>query len=87
MRKKVIFSVAVCAIVLTAAVGFYQKAREDVSLNDLTRNNMEALATINPDCPNGCVNGEGGCHCYRDYKEYAEAKWPTPVVPEPPNGR
>jgi hypothetical protein len=83
-----IFSVAVCAIALIAAVGFYQKAREDVSLNDLARNNMEALATINPDCPNGCVDGNEGCYCYKCYTNYSEAKWAKPKVEEPlpPNG-
>jgi len=35
-----------------------------------------ADAQINPDCPNGCVGGSGGCHCFQDYPQYAEAVWP-----------
>ena len=39
--------------------------------------NVEALASgeINPDCPNGCVEGEGGCFCFKDYPELKEATW------------
>ena len=29
-----------------------------------------------PDCPNGCVAGSGGCHCHIDYPQYAEYIWP-----------
>ena len=32
-------------------------------------------AKVNPDCPNGCVAGKTGCHCYQDYSDLAEAKW------------
>ncbi len=35
-----------------------------------------ADAEVNPDCPNGCVYGSGGCHCIVDYPQYAEAVWP-----------
>jgi hypothetical protein len=30
---------------------------------------------INPDCPNGCVSGQGGCHCFVDYPQYKEYNW------------
>lgn len=26
-------------------------------------------------CPNGCVEGSGGCYCKGYYPEYAEANW------------
>lgn len=32
-------------------------------------------AKINPDCPNGCVAGRGGCHCFKDYPDLAEHHW------------
>lgn len=33
-------------------------------------------AHINPDCPNGCIRGGGGCHCFDDYPNLSEASWP-----------
>lgn len=50
----------------------------NVNLSDLALENMEALAggeNINPDCPNGCISGGGGCFCYVDYPQYREASW------------
>jgi len=43
-------------------------------LSDIALANVEALANgeINPDCPNGCVAGSGGCFCYEYYEYYAE---------------
>lgn len=53
------------------------KVQTEVVLSDTQLKNVEALASgeINPDCPNGCVEGEGGCFCFEDYPQYKEATW------------
>ena len=47
------------------------------SLSDVGLENVEALASgeINLECPNGCVEGNDGCYCYKRYPNYSEAKW------------
>lgn len=49
-------------------------AQNDTKLSDLALDNIEALARgeINPDCPNGCVSGWGGCRCNGWYPQFAE---------------
>ena len=71
--------VAVMAMfVLVTGLNVY-KSQTDVKLSDTQLKNVEALASgeINPDCPNGCVDGDGGCFCFEEYPEYKEAKWPS----------
>ncbi|HRR11042.1 MAG: hypothetical protein KBA42_06420 [Bacteroidales bacterium] len=34
-----------------------------------------ANTPINPECPNGCKEGSGGCYCYQHYKDLREANW------------
>lgn len=57
-----------------AGYGVYTSQKTDI-MSDLALANVEALA--NPEdslCPNGCVDGSGGCTCngvhYPYWKEY-----------------
>jgi hypothetical protein len=59
MKKKILFFVAIIALTIVGIVGTVQTTTAD----------------INPDCPNGCVSGSTGCHCFIDYPQYAEAVW------------
>lgn len=40
----------------------------------------ESKASVSSDCPNGCVEGQGGCHCNGDYPDLREAKWSKPKL-------
>ncbi|MGE0077538.1 MAG: hypothetical protein AB7S48_06735 [Bacteroidales bacterium] len=64
MKKKIFMSIAIIAI---TAIGF-------ISIANST------YATISSDCPNGCVEGSGGCHCNGDYPDLREAKWKKPSL-------
>ena len=74
MKKKVIFTVAVFAIALTATLGVSQMTQQEATnLTDLALNNTEALA-FETLCPNGCLTTKGSCNC-RGTHPYEEANW------------
>lgn len=75
MKKIVKFTVLAVFAFITG-LNVY-KAQTEVQLSDAQMKNVEALASgeINPDCPNDCVEGEGGCFCFKDYPELKEATW------------
>lgn len=74
MKKKVIFTVAVFAIALTATLGVSQMTQQEATnLTDLALNNTEALA-FETLCPNGCLTTAGTCNC-RGTHPYKEANW------------
>lgn len=58
MKKKILFFVAVIAIIVAGMVTA-----------------TSVRADINPECPNGCVEGSGGCYCFDNYPQYAEHVW------------
>ena len=69
--KKIILTAALAI----AAIGGYQinKINSITDLSEMTKANIEALADVNPLCPNGCVANGDGCMCYgwfQTYKEY-----------------
>ena len=77
MKKKMLGIIAFAAIAAVAGWNYNQNMN-NVNLSDLALENVEALAggeNINPDCPNGCISGGGGCFCYVDYPQYREASW------------
>ncbi|MCH7402744.1 hypothetical protein ACFOUP_05470 [Belliella kenyensis] len=39
-------------------------------------------AQINPDCPNGCLQGSDGCFCFQEYQELSEFDWGDSEAPE-----
>ncbi len=76
MKKKIITIAAIGSLVLfTAAYTFFSTEKNQV--NSLMLENIEALAQseINPDCPNGCIKGSGGCYCFTSYPQYKEYNW------------
>lgn len=75
MKKKILGITMMAAIALAAGWNFSQN-ENNVLLSDLALSNVEALASeINPDCPNGCISGGGGCYCYHKYSDLQEYKW------------
>ena len=78
--KKVVKITALAVFAFITGLNVY-KAQTEVQLSDAQMKNVEALASgeINPDCPNGCVEGEEGCTCFMYYIDYDEAKWPPTV--------
>ncbi len=76
MKKVKLFLVA--ALLLGGTFAAYT-SYEQSTLTDaerLMKQNLEALTQdeINPDCPNGCLDKPGSCHCYGDHP-YEEAVW------------
>ena len=75
MKKKIITVAAVISF-LILATSYSLFSTENKPASSVTQQNIEALTrTINPDCPNGCVEGKDGCWCYKRYKEYSEHDW------------
>lgn len=74
MKKKLI-GIIILATSTIATTWCIKHKQPNVHLSDLDVANIEALAYINPLCPNGCTDGGTGCHCngwYPTYKEYRE---------------
>lgn len=75
MKKKILCAIGVAAFAVAVAVNINASMSNGTEM-DVTLANVEALARneINPECPNGCVGGSGGCYCrdyYPYYKEYS----------------
>ena len=77
MGKKILSGLFALALLATAGYGGQKSLKSNAGLNDLALANVEALADgeINPDCPNGCVKGAGGCFCYEYYPHFKEYDW------------
>jgi len=62
MKKKIFICLAIMAITAVTAwnVNFSSQANE---MSDVALANVEALAKVNPLCPNGCFFGGDGCWC------------------------
>ena len=73
MKKKFLGVIAIAVIALAVALNVNVKSN-DYGLSDLALDNVEALASINPFCLNGCVDRSGECICYGSHP-YDEAKW------------
>ena len=75
--KKFFMSVAlISAIAIAAGYSMIGSDKSDVSVNDLTSANVEALASSM--CPNGClINTGDGCFCNGWYEDYMEKVWPA----------
>ena len=78
MKKNIIKVAFVAAIAMVGGVCFMNSQKSEI-FSEVTLANVEALASvdpnINPECPNGCVDGGDGCYCYHKYADYKEAKW------------
>lgn len=62
-------------VVLLAIGGYnmYQTVNNGQEASSLLLENVEALTMDENDlCPNGCVQGTGGCYCYMWYKHLKE---------------
>lgn len=68
--KKKLLTIMIVATMFTAAIAtniYMSQNNAEVTMSDILKDNVEALATINPDCPDGCVEGGGGCYCHGHY--------------------
>lgn len=76
MNKKHVKAALVAVVALVGGINVFN-AQKSESLSDIALANVEALADdeINPLCPNGCVEGGGGCYCFKKYPNLSEAKW------------
>jgi hypothetical protein len=74
MKKKTT-GVVVLAAIVAATSWNLKDERQDLQLSDLTLTNIEAVANINPLCPNGCVAGEEDCYCYGMHYKSEEYDW------------
>jgi hypothetical protein len=75
MKKKIISMIGLALFV--GAVAFNFQMNSDNNQNrGMTMSNLAALTAsaqeIDPECPNGCVEGSGGCYCYDYYPDLAE---------------
>ena len=71
MKKKFLGLIAIVAIAVVTALSVNVKSN-DKGLTELGMANAKALASDL--CPNGCVDGSGGCYCNGWYPCYAEAE-------------
>lgn len=72
MGKK--FFGVIAFVAIAAAAGWnYQQNTNEVELSDLALENVEALASGESGCPNGCLENGDGCFCNMWHPVYKEA--------------
>jgi hypothetical protein len=74
MKKNLLRAAFIAAFGLAVGYTAYSSQKDELALSETLLDNVEALAEgeINPFCPNGCVSGGGGCHCYIWYEHFSE---------------
>ncbi len=77
MKRKAIFAtIASIIVVFTILSANVAQVRSDDNGLHSIKIMSQANAQVNPDCPNGCLDGGAGCTCngyhphYLDYAEY-----------------
>jgi len=78
MKTKIFGGIAIVAIAAAVALNVSISNQKQDKASMLALANVEALADgeINPDCPNGCIDGEPtGCYCKGDYPDLEEYDW------------
>ena len=71
MKKKVLFSiVGIALFAMAIGFGLNNKQEEEIEVK-----NVEALADVNPACPNGCHAGVMTCFCYTIVWNAREHDW------------
>ena len=73
MKKRFLLALGAIAAIGLAVYSLQSKS-EEVALSEMAMENVEALAYINPECPNGCLTTSGYCKCYGEHP-YREAEW------------
>lgn len=41
----------------------FSQGKNEIAMSDILKDNVEALASINPECADGCVGGKDLCYC------------------------
>ena len=75
MKKNMVKVAFVAAIAMVSGINVFN-AQKSETLSEVALVNVEALASVDPKCPNGCVEGGPGCYCYKDFPESKEGVWP-----------
>ena len=75
MNKKVLKAVFATALVAAAGYGVYTFQSSQTELSDTALANVEALASGESPCPNGCHANGLGCQCYTYYPTLREHQW------------
>ena len=72
--KKIIVIASMLCMILAAGL-FFVQSKSEVTPSDLLNDNVEALADINPFCPNGCEADGVECFCYMIHQGHKEHVW------------
>lgn len=80
MKKMILRTAAGVLFAGTLAFNFGLSTDQSIGAVDFTNLKLitsaaQAQGEINPACPNGCVEGAGGCYCYTRYKNLREYRW------------
>ena len=63
----------VASIAVVAGYNVYQSQSVMNGMPKFALANVEALASVNPLCPNGCLKDGDGCYCNGWFETYKEA--------------
>ena len=80
MKKKIMAGLFLSLFVAVTVFNVIQVKNEenkiDVNLFGVAKNaSADGEGEIDPNCPNGCVAGIGGCFCYFGYEYLKEASY------------
>ena len=72
MKKNILKVAFVAAIAVACGINVFN-AQKSEALSEAVLSNVEALASVNPLCPNGCYKDGNGCYCNGWFETYKEA--------------
>lgn len=50
-------------VVAVIANSHFSQGKNEIAMSDILKDNVETLASINPECADGCVGGKDLCYC------------------------
>lgn len=74
MKVKLFAALVIILIAMFVGHNMAGQPENDTSLSALVLDNVEALASVNSNCENGCLTPAGDCMC-NGYQPYLEATW------------
>lgn len=72
MKKNIVKVAFVAAIAIVCSINVLNSQKSE-TLSEVILANVDALASVNPLCPNGCLKNGDGCYCNGWFETYKEA--------------
>lgn len=72
MKKKLLV-LGLLAATSISVYSYFSNRNSEIAMSEILKDNIEAFAAINPECPDGCAENGVYCYCYGVYIGYRYA--------------